>query len=483
MNKTIILFLVFIFSENLFSNERTSARGIGMGRTSVVISRGIDAMGINPANIVLVDRGAYTTFALFPIGLRAGSDFLNYKVYNDFFTGDPDSLDKDGKRVIGRRLDEDDKDGILNLFPGGMAHTQMDLDAMLLGFTSKGGNFGIGFSVTERISGNIDLPSGYLRILMKGFEEQGSDYDLNNTAIGARAMMEYNYSVAYELPNDFKIGKFKDIAVGLSYKKMYGTHYRGTDHYNGNLRNIVYKNKDSVNWIDSMKITGSVDFAEFSSSIPSKDILSVLLLNSQPAGKGTGFDFGITAKLNKHWNVAFSVVDLGSILWEKNTKYSEGKGSFSISDIGTAKNQDSLRNNFKGKSIDTTSFRRPLPTAIHFGTSIQLDESPYVNKNKFFGKLLLEADMHIGLNNEPGNSKLPRFSVGGEYIIPSKWVDWLRVRSGMMFGGRELFSWAFGIGFATQVFDFDIGTESIALITNPNSFRNGSVTMGLKVRM
>lgn len=481
MNRSLKIFIfIFIFQNISFGNERTSARGIGMARTFVVTSRGVDALGINPANLSYLDRGSYTTMSLLPIGVRIGSDFINLKVYNDYFTGDPDSLDKDGNRIIGRRLDANDKDGIFNLFPSGIAHTQYDFDAMLLGFTSIGGNYAIGFSVTERFSAGLDLPEGYLKILLNGFEEKGSEHTLNNTNYGVRWMREYNYSFAYHFAKNVSLWKFRDISVGISYKPVQGFYYAGTDHYNGSLQNKIYYNKDSVNWIDSIQIIGNIDYAQFQSSIPIDSISQFLF---KPAGKGTGFDIGVSAKIISGWQFGMSITDIGSILWSKSPKYSYGKGNFTISDLGKAGQLDSLKNNFKGKTIDTTSFKRNLPTIIHLGAAIQLDESPYVNRKTFAGKLLLEGNIHIGLNDEPGNTTLPRFSVGAEYVIPSRWVDWLRIRSGMMFGGRELFSWSLGIGIVNPVFDFDIGTESIALIITPNSFRNGSVSMGLKIRM
>ena len=58
------------------------------------IIAGLDAIGLNPANLALDDRGSSFTLEIpfLGIGVLAGSDFLNYKIYQDDFTG-VDSLD------------------------------------------------------------------------------------------------------------------------------------------------------------------------------------------------------------------------------------------------------------------------------------------------------------------------------------------------------------------------------------------------------
>ncbi|HTO94863.1 MAG TPA: hypothetical protein VMM80_10805, partial [Bacteroidota bacterium] len=68
------------------AGDGTNIRGLGMARATTASSRGLDAVGINPANLALPDD-AGVEFSLVPVGVGLGSDFLTYGLYNKFFTG------------------------------------------------------------------------------------------------------------------------------------------------------------------------------------------------------------------------------------------------------------------------------------------------------------------------------------------------------------------------------------------------------------
>lgn len=140
-----IVFVLGVVSTNISSagNDRVSGRTIGMARTFTASSRGLDALGLNPANLALDDRGSTVTFQIAPFGVRAGSDLLNYQIYQDYFTGEDSTdasgnpaFDQNGKTVrVGKKLSQSDKDVILGLFPGGIAHTQFNFDITEFGLT------------------------------------------------------------------------------------------------------------------------------------------------------------------------------------------------------------------------------------------------------------------------------------------------------------------------------------------------------------
>ena len=62
-------------NELLAGGERVNVRGMGMAGTFDATSRGLDAVGINPANLGLPDKGT-VTMSLVPFGLHFGSDVL-----------------------------------------------------------------------------------------------------------------------------------------------------------------------------------------------------------------------------------------------------------------------------------------------------------------------------------------------------------------------------------------------------------------------
>jgi hypothetical protein len=456
-------------------NDRVSGRTIGMARTFTASSRGLDALGLNPANLALDDRGSTVTLEFLPFGFRAGSDFINYQIYQDYFTGE-DSLDVNGQPAIGpngktvrvgKKLSQSDKDAILGLFPGGIAHTQFNFDVTEFGFTVQSASIGgIGFSVSERLGVNLDIPEGYLKMLLEGFPETGATYTLDNTSVTASWLREFNLSYARVLP--FELKWVRNITAGIGIKYIQGFGYFGTDHYLGKIQTVVTQDGTALG---SEPISGNFDFLQYQSHIPDTNIVNNIM---KPAGTGLGFDFGLSAELFQAFRVGVSITDIGKVTWDQNTKAIVGTGHFEVSDISQ---QDSVKNAFKGETHDTTSFTSSLPTALHIGASLQLDKAAFITT--FPGQLLLAADLHFGFNEEPGNTKTPRFALGAEY----RPVNAIPIRTGISIGGRERFQWSLGLGINTPVWDLDFATESIALLTNPNSFRSGSFTLGMRFRI
>jgi Family of unknown function (DUF5723) len=456
-------------------NDRVSGRTIGMARTFTASSRGLDALGLNPANLALDDRGSTVTFEFVPFGFRAGSDFINYQIYQDYFTG-VDSLDVNGQpwvdqngktKRIPKTLSQSDKDAILGLFPGGIAHTQFNFDVTEFGFTFQSATIGgIGFSVSERLGVNLDIPEGYLKMLLEGFPEEGATYSLDNTSVTASWLREFNLSYARVLP--FELKWAKNISVGIGVKYIQGFGYFGTDHYRGNIQSVVYRTGQVV---DSIPLSGNFDFLQYQSHIPDSNYVSNIM---KPAGTGLGFDFGLSAELFQAFRVGLSITDIGKVTWDQNNQAIVGTGQFAVSDFNS---QDSVKNAFKGEKRDTTSFTSSLPTALHIGASLQLDQAAFITY--FPGQLLLAVDLHFGFNEEPGNTKIPRFALGAEY----RPINAIPIRTGISIGGRERFQWSLGLGINTPVWDLDFATESIALLTSPNSFRNGSFTLGMRFRI
>ena len=152
-----------------------------------------------------------------------------------------------------------------------------------------------------------------------------------------------------------------------------------------------------------------------------------------PAGTGTGLDFGINAKLSDLFSIGFALTDIGSINWNNNAaEYTSDKALY-IDDITNKDQLDTLKDHLIGKNSGKyiNSFSTKLATAVHLGISLQLTN------------LLLAFDFNQGLNDQPGNSTLPRFSIGTEWI-PKLWV--FNFRTGISVGGYEKFNWGAGFG-------------------------------------
>jgi hypothetical protein len=463
-----VVLLAVVMTATLYAGgDKLSPRTIGMGRTFTALSRGLDAVGTNPANLALDDRNATVTLDIMPVGFNIGSDFLNLKIYNDFFTGMEDPANPGGDRIA-KPLSAADKKEILGLFPGGIGRTQFGMEIAPIGLSLQIGRFGFGLAPSAQVAMNLDLSEDYLKFLLNGFEENGSVYRFNGTAVNASATVGANASFAYLLP--FEAYNISDIAVGFGVKYLVGLAFVTTDRYDATIQSLVYKSSgpNGTEVIDSMHINGTFDFLQYTSIMDPDE--------PGPVGSGMGFDIGVNATILNAFQVGISVTDIGSMTWDKNTKAITGKSSFSITQLGDEANQDSLANAFKGETKDTSAFEFALPTQLHFGVAARVDE--IFSAIPF--RWTVAMDLHLGFNEAAGNTKIPQFAIGTE-LDPL--AGWLPLRTGIIIGGRERFAWSAGFGIhLLNTFDLDFATQSIAILTNPEGFRNGSFTMGMRLR-
>ncbi len=460
---TVVILLaldVVLPTTSFAGGDKYSPRLVGMGRAFTAFSRGLDAVGVNPANLALNDRDATVTINLVPIGFSIGSDLINLQIYNDFFTGVDDGK---GNR-ISKILTDEDKDKILELFPSGIAHTQMRFETAPIGISVQAGNFGFAIVPSVYTALNLDLDKSYLEFPLRGYPA-GKSYNFDNTAINGQSVAEVNFSFAYLLPVEFPF--ISDIAVGVGVKYLQGLAFFATDHYKASITPEV--SNDPGNIQNNGAIIANFDFLQWIARVDEKD--------PKPAGTGLGFDVGVSMKLMDNIQFAASVTDIGKIKWDKNTKAIIGNASLRLASAGDPENQQKLKDAFKGKTIDTTGFEFALPTAVNVGAAIQMDDMFDVIPFRW----LVAVDGHFGLNEIGGNTKLPQFSIGTE-LDPV--AGWLPLRTGIIIGGRERFAWSagFGLHFA-NTFDIDFATQSIALLTNPGTFRMGSFTMGMRLRL
>ncbi|MDP1676713.1 MAG: DUF5723 family protein [Bacteroidota bacterium] len=460
---TVVILLAFdvVFTTTLFAGgDKYSPRLVGMGRAFTAFSRGLDAVGVNPANLALNDRDATVTINIVPIGFSIGSDMINLQIYNDFFTGVDDGA---GNRVP-KFLTDEDKDKILELFPSGIANTQLRLETAPIGVSLQFGDFGLAIVPSVQTALNLDLDKAYLEFPLRGYPA-GKSYNFDNTAINGQSVFEVNFSVGYLLPLELPFTS--DIAVGIGVKYLNGLAFIATDHYNASIVPEVINNPDGSQ--SNGATVANFDFLQWAAVVDEKN-------PTQPAGTGLGFDVGVSMRLLEDIQFAVSVTDIGKISWDKNTKAIIGNASLRLESVGDTANQNKLKEAFKGKTVDTTGFEFALPTAVNVGAAIQMDDMFDVIPFRW----LVAVDGHFGLNEIGGNTKLPQFSIGTE-LDPL--AGWLPLRTGITIGGRERFAWSagFGLHFA-NTFDLDFATQSIALLTNPETFRTGSFTMGMRLR-
>ncbi len=442
------------------SGERANIRGVGMGGTYVATSRGMDAVGINPANLGLPDDGT-VTFSIAPLGVHVGSDFLTYGMYTDYFTG----METDSGRV-GRYLTDADKKTILGSFPGGVGRISADIDARLFGLTVKLGDLGtVALTATEHVAAYGTIPSQYAEFLFYG-NPPGSSYDFGQTRGAAIWSREYALSYGRKLP---EFGFLTSLYGGIAIKLVHGYAYYELTRFNNQLSTST----DGI-------LNGTIDVVGRSSRVS-------MLMDSEksgftpfpaPAGSGIGLDIGFSGGINEFMLAGVSVTDIGSLNWTGNVEENTSQATIRVDDPLRSSQRDSIQNAVKGSTHPGASFSTHLPTTIRLGVALELHKVRFL-KSLIFGEMTLGCDYNQGLYEVPGSTNLGRVSLGLEY---KPW-GFLPIRTGVSFGGVDRSNFALGFGFHVGLIDLDFASDNLEWIFSQRNFMSASASVGMRFRI
>jgi hypothetical protein len=440
--------------------ERTNIQGMGMARTFVASSRGLDAVGINPANLAAADDGA-VTIGLMPVGLHVGTDFLNYGLYKEYFTGEETANGR-----VGRLLTNADKQAILAAFPEGLGHATADVEVRPIGVTMQIPEFGtLALTVTEYVSMNFSVPQDYAKFLLYG-NPPGTTYDFSQTTAYATWLREYSLSFGTNLPTpDF----VKSLSIGVAMKVVHGYGYYEVDRFNtrfttgtDGILTGVMDNRVRMAGIDPIRGAEGASYQPFPA----------------PAGSGWGFDLGLASDITEYLRAGVSVTDIGSVEWTRNLEQAVATSNVTVNNPMEQSQRDSLEDAVKGEKKPLDAFSTSLPTTFRIGAAVQLNKIP-VLRRILFGEWLFACDYNRGLVNAAGAAQIGRFSMGLEF---KPW-GFLPLRTGVSFLGSEHYNLAFGMGFHMGFFDLDFASEHLNFLVSEASLAHGSVAVGMRVRI
>ncbi|HAL56884.1 MAG TPA: hypothetical protein DCP63_10525 [Bacteroidetes bacterium] len=463
----IIVVLLLLTATQLSAGDRSNVRAMGMGRTLVAGSRGIEAIGINPANLAAAGNSAFS-LGLAPAGLRVSTELFSYDIYQSYFTGEPGTTAGGSRKP--KYLTDADKNDILSSLPDGLAETRFDVEAMPLGFTISAGRLGgLGAAVIEHAGALLELPKDYFRFFLFGLDSAGSRYVLDGTAASAWWWREYNISYGIRLRRD-TVG-IRELSIGVGVKLLRGYAMMETDHYTGSFGNSrIGSNQYQLNaQFDYLTRRSGVDFLDEEKNEdfgPFPD----------PAGKGTGFDFGINAQVRPGLFVAASVTDIGKMEWSENVVQTEGRYKLVIDDPFKEENTDSLERAVRGTNSPGKAFSVSLPTTLRVGVAI--NSSEFTGLKFLPGRMLIALDYSQGLNKSMGNTTEPRVALGMEYRL----IPLLPLRTGIAFGGGDVPRWSAGFGLDLYYLSLDVGTENFGVLFSPKNFQMFSFAAGLRLR-
>jgi len=451
--------LLLLYGNTFAQEERVNTRGMGMARTSVVASRSLDAVGINPANLGY-EEGKTVTIGFLPaFGVHLGSNFLDYDLYTSYFTG----IDSDSGRV-GKYLTPQDKQKILDAFPAGVGSVFTNVDLRLFGLAIEVPQIGtFAFTVTEHVNGLVRLPRDYADFLFNG-NPPGTTRDFGESDVKAAWTRDYALSYGMSLP---RLTFTRTLEAGISLKLIHGYGYAGLERFNGRLTTA-----------SNGVLTGTVAYAAKSAGVDfiAEENSGEYSPFPTPAGVGFAVDLGAAATVKDFLSVGISLTDVGSMTWSGNASEVSVDTTLVVDDPLATSQNDAIDQSLRGKKKDIDEFYSTLPTQLRIGVALQIDKLP--GNEGFPGSLLVELDYNQGFQEVPGSTTSPRFSLGVEYLP----LDWLPIRSGISVGGTDRFNAAFGFGLKFGGFVFDLATENVNWIVAPGSFSYASIGMGMKIR-
>lgn len=412
MKRIILIGLIFTA---LVNGQNFDGASLGMAGNYSAMSRGVNSLGWNPAHLALI-RGNTVELNLFSLNMALFNNSFSLNDYNRYFTlqGNPDTLWSDSE-----------KKDILNLIDeNGFA---LDLNTTTNIFGLAFNNFGMVLQAIGQGQGGLSSNKQLLRTALFGdnldktYEYRADDqyqaefYSAIKVAIG----YAYSLDVLKQLHP-----KFGELSAGIAVNYYLGT-------------GVAQVLKSDVLF---QRIEGDDESVKYSANIEARVAKPE---DGALAGKGTGYDFGLSTSFNSKWRFSMAFSNLfAKINWSVGAEKLEiiQKDSLKTKDLFEDKKDDQHKVEID-TSYDISGFTTTLPAYLSIGASYQM-----------MPNLLITADWRQGLNKAFGNSTTPRVGVGVEY----RYFDWLPLRGGLAMGGGHNFLLGYGLGINFQYFDLDL---------------------------
>ncbi len=474
----IILAVGFIISWAKLAQAQSghySAKSLGLGGSGTAYLDTYHANFVNPANLLLnADSKPSTSIGLLGgLSVTAGGPLMNISVYNRHFT----SGDAVGQEAV---------DEWFGLSMGNSRVMGIEIDAIPIAASWRGEKMAFSLAFRNRALFTGSTNRGFSEILLTGInQDRFSEPQPVNFSSSGVAFSELSAGFSYELlklPSLLGIGNNVKIFAGVAPKYLIPHHTSNID-FNSTLQ--VTENEVIHNFSYNFSSVGELtsqfeDYYQarqdpnFNGEIGDfvdPDVASF----TDTQGSGFGIDLGGTVEMNlagplsrafswiegeKKLRVGFSITDIGTITYDKNTGNFTADETFTWDGIdienGLSDNfadsvrQEIYQNYAPAKNKDITE---KLPTKLNLGAQLQA------------GKLGFAFDLQKGLYETGMNSPRLALGLGAEY----KLFNLIPIRAGFRTGGLTSSSITFGTGIELRNFEF-----TVAGLTVPNSENRGS---------
>ena len=438
-----VLVILLALMTSGFGQAHIDARGLGLCNVYTVSSRGISAVGYNPANLGYTEDLTFSA-DLFDFKITAYNNFMSLALFNKYFSGDQDGEPFDlEQKMLGS--DQTHKEFLLSeLSEDGFAFgLGVSVPIPLLNISM--GNYAFTSGIEYYMQNS--LPLGLFEVVMEG-NQVGRSFDLS---LSQDVLMVTNFGFSFAIP-------FEKYNVGATIKYLAGIGFAGVDSSGGAF---------------STRPTGleSDGFYRYTRAI---------------GGNGLAVDLGFNTRKINNWQFGFAINNvIGFINWgnddniiAKNIGLIEGlvpiRDLLQISSDSTTFSASTLYSmdiegvNVTGALADTDSLFKfdeenvPKPDSIrmNYPAMFRLGGS-YQYKNDF----IVMADISAGLDDYYFADRSWRFAVAAEWIR----FGMVPIRSGMAFGGPYGREASLGAGVHLIWFDADLALKLLGGMSFANA--------------
>ncbi len=502
MNRTITylclpaLFAMFWLIPGQLSHAQgihTTANNMGLGGGGGAYMNGYHANFINPANLMLPDRGRRVSVGLLGgLSTAAGGSLVNISLYNDHFT-------------TGRMIDTEAavriSDDWFGSGSGSMGYMGVNLDVIPLGVSYRRDDMAFSTAFRVRTMATTGMSKGLFQLLLTGPNAEvfgnGRSVNLN---VETLAMAEWSFGYAMEVwrnQAEFRPGTQR-VYAGVAPKILFGMGYSNMG-FDSNLQVTGGSDARLVHEFDYFvqsvgDLTGDLEAyyherrvmdnrdAEFGDFVDGDSF--------SDAGGVQGMGFGLDIGGTWEWymrdvsypvigsgpqilRASLSITDIGSINFNNNA------GDFRAMDTfiweGLDIDYDRIDEEFEGESSDYFEhiLQDSIGSDIYGNFSPQDISSHRVGLNPMIniggaltmGRLGVMMDVGKGFNNRGVNSDRMYMALGTEYNL----LNVIPLRFGMRMGGYSSFNLSFGTGVNFRSFEF-----TTSVMTTPSSGSRGA---------
>ncbi len=427
MLKKLFIILISAYSLNAQSFDGV---GLGMAGNYTAISRGVNAVALNPANLALV-RGNNVEVNLFSMRNDIYNNSFSYYEYNRYFTAEGN----------GGFWTEYDKNAIINTIQSDGIQINQDITMNILGFAIN--NFAFVVQAVEQ--GDIHIASSKrpFEIALYG-DSLTKDYTYSDPQVlQADAYSALKFTLGYAYPLNLKLLpglSWKSVGINVNY--FLGTAVAQTTQSDVLLQRKLVGEDNTDIIMYRANLSGRIAIP----GVAADDSVDVVWdeTSGYTAGKGLGIDLGLSFNFSKKWDFSLSVNNLfASINWNTNTMLSYQNFSDSLETTDLFNGNDSGNNVQEDSIVHIDNFSTPLPSVMRLGAAYHLLDN-----------LVITAEYRQGLDSYFGNTTTPRLGAGVQYIIG----EIFPLRAGVSFGGKYGYLFGLGTGLYSSVFHFDIST-------------------------